>query len=223
MKRKRTGRSTRARKRRGVRKFRIRRGGRTDGRQGMRPMAFKRTVWQELVLPNTTTTVGFWKYYSGSLAALPDVAEYTALFDAYKVNGIKYKFVPKFTGFDGSDATTLGTTNRGTCAMSVINDPRNVVTPTGTYGSGTYNSFLQLGNVRQHSGTRAVSVYFKPYIDDPMSVGTKKIPCPWLTTTNTNQTLNGFHVFFHDTNFAGVFNQAWDVYVTYYFQVRGMR
>lgn len=223
MKRKRMSRrAIRSRKRRGIRK-RVRRSGGTSSRQGMRPMSFRRTFWSQYFVPTTVSTTNFWQYFSTTFGTLPNVSEYTNLFDSYKVNGVKYTFVPKYTGFNGDDATTAGTTNRGNGFVSVINDPRNVTTATGTYGSASFNAFQELGNSKLHSASRSFSVYYKPFVDDPMSVGTRRVPCSWLQTSNTAQPLNGFHAYFHDSNFSGVFNQNWDVYITLYFQCRGMK
>lgn len=201
----------------------FRRMGTTSSRQGLMPMNFKRTFWLKTILPLATNTNLFWTYETTSLAACPNAAEYTQLFDTYKIRGIKYKFVPKYSEFAGNDATANGTTNRGSTFVSVINDPRSYTQPAGIYNSGTYNAFCELGNVKTHNGQYPFSVYFKPYIDDLMTVGTIRKPCPWLQTSNTAQTMNGFHLFFHDNNFSAVFNNQYDVFVTLYFQARGMK
>lgn len=179
-------------------------------------LKFQRTFWSQYFIPSTVSTNNFWQYFSTSLSAMPDVAEITNLFDQYKITGVKYTFVPKFTEFAGSDATTAGTTNRGCGFLSIANDPYSATAAAGTYGSSSYNQFAENASVKVYPGTKPVTVFFKPCINDPQATGTVRRPCPWLQTTNTAESMYGFHAYFHDSNFAGIFNQTWDVMITIY-------
>lgn len=187
-------------------------------------MMLKRTFWSQNWTLSTASTAGFWKYFGTNLSSIPNYAELTTLFDQYKICGVKYTFRPRFDNFAGNDSTTNLTSKPGNY-VHIVNDPRSVVQPSGTYTSATLNNFLEQGGVRSYSGNRTFSVYFKPTIDVPANgnIGAIRRAAPWLQTTETGCVHNGFHAFFQDVNMTGVTNQSFDVFVTVYMMVRGAR
>lgn len=187
---------------------------------------FKRTFWVGTATPSASSTPGFWTYQSWSLSQLPDVANYTALFDQYKINGVKVVYRPRYDGFNGADTTDIvlpGTTAQGSTQAHIIADTNSQVTPSGTYTSTTLNTFMENGNVRTYSGSKAFSVYYRPKIGQSLTTSSTRVTAPWIDTTNSTIPHYGHHLFFTDTGLTGVFNQAFDQYVTFYFQCRGMR
>lgn len=188
-------------------------------------MSVKRTCWYGTWTPNTVNASGFWRYVSCYASNIYNFAEYAALFDQYRINGIKLTLRPKYDSFAGNDTTdtTLpGVTNQGGCLVHVINDPESNLTPSGLYVSSTLQSFFEQGNVRTYSGNRAIDIYFKPRIDNSIASGTQRIRCPWLQTKDNSVLLNGVHVFLQDPQFTGTFGQSFDLYLTFYAQFRGM-
>lgn len=192
-------------------------------------ITLSRTFWYETWTPNTISTAGFWKYYSFQMIQLPSNGEFTGPFDRYKINAIKVTFRPRYDGFSGNDTTdtTLpGITNQGTTMAHVVNDPTSNVTPGGTYTSATLNNFLENGRAKTYMGTKPFSVFFKPMINQTVGgvAAGRRIKAPYLqTSTALSVDHNGFHVFLQDVNLTGVFNQGFDVFVTYYFSCKGVK
>lgn len=184
----------------------------------------KRTFWLELWSPNSVTTNGFWRYYQPTFANLPSNAEFKALFDLYKIRGIKFTLRPKWDNFGGNDLTVNGTTNAGHMMVSYIVDSKQGIAPGGTYNSTTYNSFCEYGNVKQVTGTRTISVYFKPSVQSTIQgLATTPMYNKWITTIQDAINHKGIHFFVNDQNFSGQFTQSYDVFVTYYMQFKGTR
>lgn len=189
----------------------------------------QRTFWWENWVPTSVATSNFWRYYTFRLQDLPSYLDFAAPFDRFKINGIKVTFRPKYDNFAGNDTTdtTLpGVTNQAGTRLSIINDPVSNYSPSGVYGNGTYNQFLENGKVRIQNGNKDVNVYFKPMVNSEtggLSAG-RRIRAPMLQCSQAAGLVhNGFHIFANDVNFTGVFGQSWDVYVTYYMTFTGLR
>lgn len=188
-------------------------------------VSVKRTFWSELWLPNATTTNGFWRYYAPSISAMPSLAEFQAVFDQYKINGVTLTFRPKFDSYAGNDNTSAST-NRSSTQVHYIVDKTSNITPTGTYSSTTCNSFLENGGVKSRTGLRPVNIFYTPMIaNTQQGVNDASRTKPrWLSLANASGILqNGVHVFMQDSNFANNQTQAFDVFITYYMQFRGLR
>lgn len=187
-----------------------------------RPPVFNvtRTSYLTNWSPNTTGTSGFWQYLQANLNNISNVSEYTALFDTYRINSIKFTFRPRYDSFAGNDTTdtTLpGVTNQGTTDVHVVIDPKSLVGPSGSYNSTTLNAFLENGKVKTYSGTKPFSVFIKyPCIlDDVNASGSVLIRrAPFLRTSSPAILHRGVHVFMQDTNLTGVFGQSFDIFVT---------
>lgn len=195
---------------------------------GQTPIHIKRTFWNSNWSPNTTTTDGFWKYFTFALSYMPSYLEVTNLFEVYKLNRIKVTFRPRYDSFAGNDTTdtTLpGVTNQGGTNMHVLIDPKSNLAPSGTYTSSTMNQLFELGNVKTYTGNKPFSVYFKPTVD--MTVGAvtngRRIPAPFIQSAIPSILHNGFHVFAQDVNLTGVFGQSFDIFITYYMTVKGLK
>lgn len=194
----------------------------------MSTMRVKRTCWTQNYAPSTATTAGFWSYVATNLGNVTNVAEYTALFDSYRINGIKYTLRPRFDNFSGNntqDATQPGVTNQGGCLVHVIKDGDSTLVPSGTYTSATLNSFLENGSVKTYSGNKAINIYFKPKVDRTFAgVSTAgRTSSPWLSTSQAAIAHNGVHLFFQDVNLTGNFGQSWDLFITYYMEFKGQK
>lgn len=176
--------------------------------------------WQ----PSTVSTNDFWRYFQISADQLPSIAEFTALFDAYKINAIKWEFRPRFDNFSGNDTTD--TTPPGVTAQSgtrchVIVDPKSTVTPSGLYTSTNLNAFMENGRVKTYEGNRPFRVYFKPQIANMVfasggSVAGARKPSTWLQSTNITVPHYGFHMFVADNAMSGSFGNSFDVFITFY-------
>lgn len=225
-------RSGRSRQTRRARK-RMRRGAMTPRvsgslRYAMPQVSLKRTFWAEYWPFGTASVDNFWRYYTPAISTLPNLAEYQALFDQYKVNGVKLTLRPRWTGFDGADGTTSGTTNKPLQNVHYIIDPLSQITRSGTYSSATFNSFCEHGNVKTVTGNRTISIYFKPKHNEDAGTGitnAKLVGPSWLSLASATTVVNqGVHIFLQDPNFANA-GAGWgyDVFFTFYMQLRGMK
>jgi len=188
-----------------------------------------RTWYSANWTPSTGSTAGFWQYLSTTASAIPNIAEYVALFDSYKVNSLKFILRPRYDSFAGNDTTdtTLpGVTNQAGNNVHVIIDPRSAVTPSGTYTSANLNSFLENGKVRTYQGQKPIVINVKyPCIVDDINntPNTQFEKCKFLSVLNTGVTHRGAHVFIQDVNLTGVFGQAYDIFVTASITFKGMK
>jgi len=187
---------------------------------------FKRTFYTTTLTPNTASVSGFWQYSTISLSDVPNVSEYTALFDQYKINAVKVTWRPRYDNFAGNDTvdvTLPGTTAQGLTRVHIINDPDSTITPSGAYSAATLNSFLENGNVRTYDGTKPFSVYYRPKITNSLTTGTNNIRAPWINASSPSVSHRGFHYFMQDVNLTGTFNQAFDIFVTMYFMCKNAK
>ena len=189
-------------------------------------MKFKRKFWFFNWTLSTASTAGFWRYFSIALSDLPSNAEVVNLFDQYKITGVRYELHPRFDNFAGNDTvdvTQPNITNQAGNMVHVINDPRSLLTPAGTYISTTLNTFMEQGKVRTHRGIKPIVIYHKPTISQSQTTGARQIRAPWLQTANTTTIHSGAHVFLQDVNLTGTTGQSYDVFVTLYVMFRGAR
>lgn len=182
-----------------------------------------RTWWSGNWSPNNVSTSDFWRYITVNLGACPNVAEYTALFDSYKILSVTFILRPRYDGFNGdntTDTTLPGVTNQGATRVHVLIDPKSTVSPSGTYTSSTLNTFLEQGSkVRTYSGNRPVTipVRYPVFIDDINGTAAstyKSTKTTWFSTANTGITIRGAHIFMQDVNLTGVFGQSFDIFTT---------
>lgn len=187
--------------------------------------SIKRMVWLENWAFNTVSTNGFYRYYAPTISQMQNFGtEFAQMFDMYRVNGIKVTFQPRYTDYEG------GTGTIGVPYISLFVDQDSNLNPSGTYASGTYNSFLENANgrVKTRQLIKPVSVYYKPKVAIDLQGGLNpsyyKAKC-WLSTANASTVIQrGFYAFIHDNNFAnssGTFSV--DVFVTFYAQFKGNR
>lgn len=193
-----------------------------------RPTLFvKRTFWYEYFSFSTASTNGYWRYYQPSLSVLPNLAEYQALFDQYKINRVKITLRPRWDNFDGANLTTAGTSNAPLQTVHYYVDPQTTTAPSGIYNSATLNSFLENGDrVRTVPGTRPINIYYKPMMyEDANNVTFAKLTGPkWLDLQNaTTVTQRGVHVFLQNTNFGSTSGYAYDVFFTFYLAFKGSK
>lgn len=220
MKRKLPGRRRRAKRPRVGRKMRILR------RIVPAKLAVKRTFYLENWTWNTTTTAGFWRYNSFTLSQLPNVVEFTGLFDEYKICAIKVQYRPSYDSVP-SDAPALNVNTGPQSYAHMYVDPASTVLPSGLYNSGTLNSFLESDKVRSVNTNRVFSVYFRPKIRDGVQ-GTGPNAeirrSKWIRTNETGAVHSGFHIFLQQNNFSTTnVRISLDVFVTFYMMFKNLR
>lgn len=188
----------------------------------------KRTTYGGNWNQSTVSTSGFWRYLTYSLADMNNYAELTSLFDEYKITGLKIDFIPRYDSMPGSnttDVTQPNVTNQTGNYITTYIDPKSAITPSGTFTSATFNTFLENcnGQYKMRPGLRKFSIYFRPSIpNDVAGTSTSKQSPKWLSTNSPSIAHSGVHVFMHDVNFVGSSGQSFDMFVTHYVLCRGL-
>lgn len=115
---------------------------------------FKRSVYYSGWTANSTTTDIFVNYF-GALSVLPNVSEFTSLYDQYRINGIKVTLIPR--GNQSDIGTASGTVAQSVGVFSVIDyDDINPLT--------SLNQAMQYQNLKMTRSHQIHSRYFKPRI-----------------------------------------------------------
>jgi len=187
---------------------------------------FVRTFWAENWPFSPIAVSGFWKNVAPSFQQLPDILQFTDMFDTFRVDRIKITLIPRW---GETDATFNGTTAQiqNKVYLSIGMDNLNTEVPAGTYSSTTYNTFAErTQNIRIVDFSKPVSYSFKPNIRNSLNVGNSIIPCPFIsTTTAATQALLGSSLFLHDANFTNLNGLGFsaDIFYTYTFTCKGQR
>lgn len=168
---------------------------------------------------NTTTTDGYWRYFSVTMASYNNFAEMAALFDEYRVNAIKLTLRPRYDCVDSGS-----TVNNPQTYLHYIVDPGSTLLPAGAYDLTTLNTFLENNDCKTRTLNRPVSIYFKPKVMDQVAGGgtqARAVKGGWIRTTETSVIFRGAHLFIQGNNFTNVTNAVkLDQYITFYCSFR---
>lgn len=159
------------------------------------------------------------------LSLVPNVTEYTSLFDQYKINGIAFRVVPKTSGqFQGASSGVANPIGYGQ-VVSVI-DYDDSVTPLNK------DQLLEYGSVKFSKCNWIHKRYLKPKIltraqINSVTDGNVSAKATWIDTVNPDVQHYGIKLFID----APVVNNpatdsssiAYDLYATYYFQCKNTR
>lgn len=144
---------------------------------------FKRSFHTTINILKSANTAGC-NYFQ--LDQLPNYSEFVDLFDQYKVNALKYEFVPRFNSIDQASATGG---EFYTAIDRVSNDPPS-----------SLNEMLEYQSLRKTPLTRRHVRYFKPGVAtaiyanvDDASGSTYPFPAgvklsPWISTDAEDNT-----------------------------------
>lgn len=174
---------------------------------------FKRSKFTvaSLVVPVGTTSL---QGVSFTLADLPDYTDFTALYDQYKITGIKVQWLPRG---NSSDVLAQGNISR---FFSVI-DRDDDATPT------SIDQLTQYESCKMTPSTRVHSRYFRPSIrtEIPTSIGGTgySVSGPkWIDVTNTNIKHYGIKLAAQGS-VAGTGSITYDAQVTMYLAFKNVR
>lgn len=188
-------------------------------------LSVKRTFYLSTWAWASTTTNDFWRYFAGSFVQLPNNAEYKALFDTYKISGIKWTFRPNINSVNPTDIA--GTPAGGMGNVHYIIDPDSSFNPTGSWSSATVNSFLEMGNVKTRTMTKPFSIYVKPKISNDVTGSlTNGMPMkpPYIRTDSDSVAHNGVHILVQPSNsflVSPTFRVTFDIFATFYMKFKG--
>lgn len=192
-------------------------------------MSIKRKFWHSLWQPATATTGQFWKKLTINLTQVPNYTELTNLFDQYKINAVKWTLIANFSAIDGNQTLGFGGTQLAKPTVHVCYDKYSTISPSGTYSTGTLNTFMEQGKIKTVKDPfQPIQIYIrKPTYDawDAFNSTTLK-PSRFLRTdTLAGATHYGPNVFVHDPNMSGnnLAPVSWDVYCTVYMKCKGQK
>lgn len=187
---------------------------------------FKRYVYGGNWAFSTAATSGFFRHFTPGLNALNNLGEYQAVFDQYKINGIKITVIPRW---DGADVGTTAAPGLNMMYLTYCVDPKSTLVPSGTYTSATLNTFLENcnGKTRTRMFNKPVNIYFKPMISArdlySASTTTNYVGPKWIATESSSIAHRGVYMFLHDNNLttSGLSGWSVDIFYTFYFQCKG--
>lgn len=166
--------------------------------------------------------------YAFSLDMLPGVAEFTSLFDQYKINAVKIQFIPGTTQTTNSVLDPNPTSSNITGAAMCYNRFHSVIDYDDTTLLGSEAAALEYGSLKSSRGDRGHTRYLKPKVVQDIfrtggATGKRPIGNQWIDCNNTDVPHYGLKVWMDapdsPTNIAITYN----VYVTMYFQCKNTR
>lgn len=177
-------------------------------------MHFKRSAFAETL---TITTAGGNEAaaYAISIGNMPNVTEFSSLFDAYRINKVVFKFIPSYNTY--YTGTTLAA---GTSLPKILTalDFDDATAPTAA------DELFQYDTLRIHTGDKRFSRKFTPFcapdIGASNSSGVKSKQ--WIDWAFTNIPHYGLKIFM-EGNAATAIQYSLNVYRTIYFSCRGIR
>lgn len=199
----------------------------------------KRRCFVGTFTPGTAATANFYNYVTaslnsaGTIATIPltglsNLTEYQALFDQFRINAIKWEFLPRIVDLNQNQTNaSAGTTFQDRPYISYCVDKRGTTIPGGTYSSGTYNAFTEVGPVKMRRGDKPLSIYIKnPLIVEQFGGGATRYVTPKFADIDSSgiaMAHRGLYVFFHNQVFTSAAFVQYDVYCTYYVTFKGMK
>lgn len=183
-------------------------------RSSRRVHHYKRTVAADVV----TVLAGFVGYFSTTfqLSDLQDVADFTNLYDQFRINKVVYKLIPKFTP---NNVNVNANSNPGGEAVSVL-DYNDASTPS------SISQLLQYGNVRKSKYWRGITRTFTPAVlvnGYKSAVGNAYLSKykQWISMGDITTPHYGVKWALDATGCFG--DLKFDVYKTYYFSCKNVR
>lgn len=200
-------------------------------RKSIPEVSFQRTTWIATWDWNTTTTLGYYRAIVPNFSQIQNYAEYSQLFNLYKITGVKVTLLPRYGEVVAPSSSTAAQTSYNNQFYLTWGQQKGAsLTPTGLYNSTTYNAMTE--NV---VGLRTVkldgpkSYFFRPNISMSLgSTGAEIVPSSkqWLSTTDGVDVPHiGILAFIHDANFAALEQPGFsvDLQYTFYFKCKGTR
>lgn len=162
------------------------------------------------------------KSFSFALADLPNVAEYTGLFDQYKLTGISLKIIPRASQFQGAASGTVNAIGYNPVITALDFD--DAATPSSK------EVLMQYGSCKFTGSNRIHKRYFKPKILQPawvnaISSGYASERAKWIDIANTNVAHYGLK-WWVDAPALGASSESsisFNVMATYYFMMKNTR
>lgn len=188
-----------------------------------RVISYKRIWCNNNITFNTALTAGFWQRQQITFASIPNNAELKALFYNYRICGIKYTYMPRYSMVP---QVSTGTHNQYYITLCKENNSANLINPSGTYSQATLNTLLENPKAFTRRFNKPVSIYYKPSVFDDIdatAISTVRYS-PWISTLRDTAAHRGHHVFVWDNNFSATpVGMNYQEMITVYLQVKGFK
>jgi hypothetical protein len=157
------------------------------------------------------------------LSDLPNVGEYSALFDQYKFTGIKFKVMPKNSNVGGASNTTSVPGYGQIITVLDWDDANNPITK---------DELLQYGSCKVSHPGRQHHRYFRPHMLNAVyrsgvSFAYNTMACKWIDMTITDVPVYGIKLWVDGPTAVSSLNVPvvvpYDIYATYYFKCKSTR
>lgn len=165
----------------------------------------------------------WWKRWSCQLSALPNYANYQAMFDSYRIRGYKVTFLPQ-VDMVNIPYNSTAVPGFGKQYLWVNNDVYDNTVATGTYGQGSLNAFLASARAKckSLSGPKPISVYVKrPVVYTESS--SQYVRSPWLNTAAATVAHSGCATFWQQNAFDTSPTLTVDVIYEVYIEFRDLK
>jgi len=220
-------RRSRPRRRAPARRVRMRRVMRRPRRIASKVHSFKRTCKLDNVSASITAAgvaTGISNAYQFTLDSLPNYTEFTALYDLYKINGIKLSFVPSASEYINSTTSSV-TAQNGFQRFNTVLDFDDTSVPVSE------NELLQYASLKTTPGWATHSRYFKPRVNTVVegivgaTLGSASTAPKWISTLNPEVEHLGIKVFVPPPIAGSSIGAAitYTVYATYYITCRNVK
>jgi len=153
-----------------------------------------------------------------TLGMLPNVSEFTALYDQYRINKIKVVLVPALTGLDGNPQST----------SYYMPNFHSILDYDDSNAPTALSQLMEHPNYRRTRGQRDHKRYFTPAVaaeiyQSGVSTSYSQKFKQWLDLASTSVPHYGLKYCVDVGNPAGGTQWAWRQYVTFYFSCKGVR
>lgn len=163
------------------------------------------------------------KAFSFQLTDMPNVTEYGALYDQYKITGIALRVIPKTSQFQGGTSGSTAVIGYGQVVTCIDFD--DAANPTSK------DELLQYQNAKVTRSSVLHKRFIKPRILDTiwvnsLSSGYQAVIPGWVDMANSNLPHYGIKLWVDAPATAGGTSSSsisYDVYATYYFKCKNTR
>lgn len=165
---------------------------------------------------NATNAGNYGAAYSFNISSLPDVTDFTTLFDQYKLNKVEFTLIPNITS---NDMNPVSTYYEMPNVHTVIDrDDDSAIT--------SLTSLMQYPSYRRTRGHQVHKRTFVPALAQTIfktasTTGTAQKAPMWLDLTDTTVPHFGLKLFIDQTNAST--NIKYRLYIKYWLQFKGVR
>lgn len=154
--------------------------------------------------------------YSFNIASLPDITDFSNLFDQYKLNAIEVTFIPNITSNDMNPVSTY----------YEMPNVHSIIDRDDDAAPGALTNLMQYPSYRRTRGHQVHKRYWKPALAQTIyktgaTTGTAQKGPMWLDLADTTIPHFGLKLYIDQTNAST--NIKYSMYVKYFLQFKGIR